>query len=94
MIDSIVKIFPKSGHEVAILGETAKWVPISPQRVQTISVGTNSINIDLVGVANEKVAFSFTVDSNLQTASCTIPTSKSARVTLNLSSSSPQVSCA
>ncbi|KAK7102304.1 hypothetical protein V1264_020541 [Littorina saxatilis] len=57
--------------KVVLLGELAKVVPVSPQRVISIDVTGNDVKVSLKGVPNEVVAFTFSVDSNIVTISCT-----------------------
>ncbi len=41
--------------EVVLYGEWAKWVPMSPQRVNQIVVTGDNVHIGLSGASNEKV---------------------------------------
>ena len=42
---------------VILLGELDKFVPISPQRVSTISIGDSDIQVTLRGTPGEKLDF-------------------------------------
>ena len=45
------------GVDVLLLGETSKWVPMSPKRVASITLTTHDIQVTLNGGAREKVTF-------------------------------------
>lgn len=45
------------GSTVLLLGDTTKWVPMSPQRVVSITVSAADIHVMLTGAAREKVVF-------------------------------------
>ena len=50
---------------MALLGELTKWVPMSPQRVESVQLG-ETINVYTRGKPGEKVYIWFHVDGHLQ----------------------------
>ncbi|KAK7102302.1 hypothetical protein V1264_020540 [Littorina saxatilis] len=63
---------------ILMLGELTKVVPVSPQRVTKIDVTGNDVKVYLKGVPSEGVYFTFSIDSNIVTISCTFGNSRTA----------------
>ncbi|XP_064616875.1 uncharacterized protein LOC135480876 [Liolophura sinensis] len=57
--------------EVCILGEVDKWVPLSPQRIRTISTGSDII-MSLAGSPEEKLRLAFIENGKLRFMQCTL----------------------
>lgn len=45
------------GVDLLLLGETSKWVPMSPKRVRSIEVSSEDVKLILTGGAHETVSF-------------------------------------
>ena len=75
-----------------ILGEQAKWVPISPQRVKNIQQDTTSMRIQLSGALNESVTFGFSVNYKYMSVDCDFG-SKTQMTIQVLVSSTVQLNC-
>ena len=43
-----------------LVGETAKWVPVSANRVAYVALAGSTVEVELIGTAGEQVALSFT----------------------------------
>ena len=59
-------------RNVTLLGEVAKFVPVSPQRIVRILVG-HDIELLVHGTETEQVDITFLDNNKLRTISCTIP---------------------
>ncbi|XP_078674668.1 uncharacterized protein LOC144912809 [Branchiostoma floridae x Branchiostoma belcheri] len=72
------------GNQTAmIIGETDKWVPMSPQRVKNILMYGNNVVLSLTGAPGETVTMAFTVGvKGLVEISCVL--SEAGTATLNL----------
>ena len=57
MIFSIIFCLFFSTHDILLLGEKDKWVPMSPKRIQQIAFDQTGVGIDFTGAVNEKVSF-------------------------------------
>ena len=44
----------------ALVGETAKWVPVSANRVASVALAGSAVEVELIGTAGEEIALSFT----------------------------------
>lgn len=81
-----------------LLGETGKFVPISPDRIQNITPLTNALQLQIVGIPDEHVSLELRLPNRSSNShiSCTIP--RSGRATLECevgsSSTSSPLSCA
>ena len=56
--------------EVVLYGEWAKWVPMSPQRVDNIEVTADNVHVGLRGASNEEVGY---VDPSICTSLFSAP---------------------
>ncbi|XP_070576650.1 uncharacterized protein [Ptychodera flava] len=77
---------PGSSRKVLILGELAKWVKMSPQRVLDIVTYTGDVIINLQGGVNEVIEFTVVYTDDLTTPhqiKCTVP--ESGRLQMHLS---------
>jgi len=43
-----------------LVGETAKWVPVSANRVAYVALAGSTVEVELIGTAGEEIALSFT----------------------------------
>ena len=55
-----------------LLGELDKFVPMSPQRVTSISSSTEDIMLTLSGIPKETVTMTISVDSGYHAVKCVI----------------------
>lgn len=55
---------------VLLLGELSKWVPVSPDRIDDISLTPESLNIAMTGAAHEKVTMTFMFNQKPFHATC------------------------
>ena len=60
-----------SKNSILLLGELAKWVPISPKRVTGLKVNDHDLEVTLKGAPGEVVDFHYYTDS-LQVIPCII----------------------
>ncbi|XP_070576646.1 uncharacterized protein [Ptychodera flava] len=77
---------PGSSKKVLILGELAKWMKMSPQRVLDIVTYTGDVIINLQGGVNEVIEFTVVYTDDLTTPhqiKCTVP--ESGRLQMHLS---------
>jgi len=82
---SIAPDFP-SGH--ALLGEHAKFVPVSPVRFQDLQASSNGFSVEVKGRSGEQLSVRIRVPSgSVQSVACTLPASGNAVLRV------PQMSC-
>ena len=65
----------------ALLGELAKWVPVSPQRVSSIEASNSELAVLLSGAAGEKVLLSAYNTATLETSTLTCVLDAAGRAT-------------
>lgn len=65
-----------------LLGELTKLVPVSPQRVTSITVGAD-VTVHVRGAARERVTFTFSQASEVVSVDCVIGATGSAIISLN-----------
>jgi len=69
---------PLVGGAWRLLGETAKWMPVSAARVQAIDhSGTNTLTVEIRGVPAEVVTLQLLAEASgrIHTQTCTLPES-------------------
>jgi hypothetical protein len=76
----------------ALLGEIRKWVPISPDRITSVSASdaSGSLSVALMGTKGEAVELTFVKqgqESHLVVGKCILPSSGAATMVLNIQSS-------
>ena len=78
-------------HQIIVLGELNKWVPMSPQRVQGLRFSASTVSLTLGGRPGEVVTFYYHLDGALKVVNVTLG-NPSGCATLTLPPSSQQVS--
>ena len=81
-----------SGALVNLLGEQAKWVPVSPQRVGNIIQSSTSLSVFINGALNEVAAFGFSINFKYQSVQCDFKSKTQMNIQLSISPSL-QLSC-
>ena len=69
-------------EEVIILGELNKWVVMSPQRITSITLSTDDIQMSLTGAINEQVNMSFQVSGKMTSILCVMGKSGTSSLSL------------
>ncbi|ELT88611.1 hypothetical protein CAPTEDRAFT_195295 [Capitella teleta] len=64
---------------IFVLGETAKWVPVSPQRVTSIEADLHDLRVHLTGSPGEEVNF-FYFDTSIKSHKCVLSPSGTALI--------------
>ena len=73
----------RNGTKVALVGEMSKIVPQSPQRMRSVSISTDDIIVELVGVLTEHLDFTVFYDNGnsfYKAIQCDFPDSGSVTV--------------
>jgi hypothetical protein len=78
---------------VNILGEQAKWVPISPQRVTNIQQNASSMTMTINGSLNEIVTIGFSINYKYQSVQCAFNLNKTQMKIQLTVSPSVQLTC-
>lgn len=65
-------IFHFSGHEVYLLGEMEKWIPVNKMRTVGINYLDDDLLINIFGKYGSKVTLHYVIDGHLKKATCQI----------------------
>lgn len=81
-----LKVSFKRNNIVGILGEQAKWVPISPQRITSVKIDQSSLILNLNGSFDELVTMAFFINNVYTTVECNFSSKNRMIILLDLTS--------
>lgn len=76
----VAPVFNINGKSVAFLGEVDKWVAVSPQRVEAISVNDIAMIVYVNGAIGEISTFIVAIDNATLSVACQFTTSNSLKI--------------